>query len=75
MFHREDNPRGMWALPFSLDTLQPTGEPFLVVPDLTVASFSTTGDMVYSQADLQSGKQKLQAAQLDLGDEKEGAMR
>jgi serine/threonine-protein kinase len=54
VFHREDNPRGMWAIPFSTDAMRTTGDPFLVVPDLTVAS-----------SDLQSGKRKQQLVWTD----------
>ncbi|MEX1312203.1 MAG: protein kinase [Candidatus Sulfomarinibacteraceae bacterium] len=58
VFHRQENPVGMWAIPFSLESLRTTGEPFLVVADLGEASFSASGDMLYPQSALQSGKQK-----------------
>jgi serine/threonine-protein kinase len=58
LFHRQDNPSGLWALPFSTSTNRTTGDPFLVVPDLTVASFSNAGDMIYTQSALQSGKRR-----------------
>jgi len=65
LYQRDDNPRGMWALPFSLDTLETTGDPFLVVPDLDVVTVSARGDLAYSKAALQSGRQKQQIAWFD----------
>jgi len=65
LFHREETPSGLWALPVSKDARRATGDPFLVVPDLTWASFSTTGDMVYAQSDLQSAKINRQIVWLD----------
>ena len=58
MFYRDDSPRGLWALPISLETMKTTGDPFLVVADLSAASFSNAGDMIYSQSALQSSKKK-----------------
>ena len=33
LYERTSNNPGVWALPFSLDDLTPTGDPFLVVPE------------------------------------------
>ena len=52
LFERREDPSGLWALPFSIDTLEATGAPFLVVPDLSMASFSESGDMIYARTDL-----------------------
>jgi len=65
LFHREENPRGLWALPFSVDEAATTGDPFLVVPDLVSASVSSTGDLAFAQSELQSGKKKRQLVWVD----------
>jgi len=65
LFNREDNPRGLWALRFSLSRLEVSDSPFLVVPDLDYASVSASGDMVYSRNALQSGKRKRQVIWTD----------
>ncbi|MFA6954482.1 MAG: protein kinase [Thermoanaerobaculia bacterium] len=41
--------RGVWAIPFSLDKLQATGEPFLIDADGFAPSVSTDGALVYSR--------------------------
>jgi len=41
--------RGVWAIPFSLDRLQATGEPFLIDADGFAPSVSTDGALVYSR--------------------------
>lgn len=38
----------IWALPFSLRTLQPTGEPFKIADRASSPQVSTTGTLVYS---------------------------
>ena len=63
LFTREDNPRGLWAVGFSLSRLELIGSPFLVVPDMSgdaTGLVSATGDLVYSRRDLHSGKQRRQ---------------
>ncbi|MHC4990992.1 MAG: protein kinase domain-containing protein, partial [Planctomycetota bacterium] len=47
LFTRYAEPRGTWALPFSLDRLEVTGVPFLVAPGASSFSISRTGDLVY----------------------------
>ncbi|NNF42110.1 MAG: protein kinase [Phycisphaerales bacterium] len=46
MFGRLATPKGIWALPFSLEDLAVTGEPFFVAPGGTTPSVSTRGDLV-----------------------------
>jgi len=50
-------PDGIWALPFSLDSLAVTGEPFLVHADVTGFSVSDTGDLIYSKHKTASGRE------------------
>jgi Tol biopolymer transport system component len=59
LFEREEDPRGLWALPFSVSSLTATGPPFLVVADLSTASASRTGDLVYARSAL-SGSEREQ---------------
>jgi serine/threonine-protein kinase len=47
LFIRNVEPRGTWALPFSLDRLEVTGDPFLVAPGADSFSTSRTGDLLY----------------------------
>jgi serine/threonine-protein kinase len=65
LFHRQENPTGLWAIPFSLETTQITGDPYLVLPDLSDVSISTTGDLVYTQSALHSDKRKQQLVWFD----------
>jgi hypothetical protein len=61
LFGRDDNPRGLWAVEFSLERIEVTGKPFLVVPDLGADAsglVSATGDLVYSRKELQVGKRR-----------------
>jgi len=59
LFERDEDPAGLWALPFSVSSLAATGPPFLVVADLSTASFSNAGDMVYPRTALRgSGKEQ-----------------
>jgi serine/threonine-protein kinase len=41
-----DNP-GIWAVPFSLEALEVTGEPVLVIPEGTLPAVSPQGDLAY----------------------------
>jgi len=43
----EGDSRNLWALPFSLDTLQPTGEPFPVVENASKPTVSEDGTLVF----------------------------
>jgi serine/threonine-protein kinase len=47
LYSRFDNAAGVWALPFSLDRLEATGEPFLVVPDADGSAVSADGALIY----------------------------
>ena len=47
----------LWALPFSLETLSPTGEAFPITQDGTVPSVSDDGTLIYT--DLVRGRQQL----------------
>ena len=47
LYQRTGNAAGIWALPFSLDTLAPTGDPFLVVPRGEFPSVSREGTLLY----------------------------
>jgi len=38
---------GVWALPFSLSRLEPTGEPFLIAPGATLPSVAADGSLLY----------------------------
>lgn len=44
-------PAGTWAVPFSLDRLEVTGEPFLVLGNVSAVSSNRQGDLVYSRRD------------------------
>ena len=41
------NEGSIWAVPFSADRLEPTGDPFIVAPDATAASVSNDGSMLF----------------------------
>jgi len=47
MFMRAPDNPGIWAVPFSLETLDVTGEPFLLIADATFPSTSLTGDLTF----------------------------
>jgi Tol biopolymer transport system component len=47
VYSRSTTTPGLWALPFSLDTLEVTGEPFLIVSDATRPAVSDDGTIVY----------------------------
>ena len=46
LFHRSTSTPGVWALPFSIRTLEATGDPFLVAADAWLPSASTSGTLV-----------------------------
>ena len=48
LYRRSPSNAGIWAVPFSLDTLTTTGEPFLVVPWQYLPSVSGDGTLVYA---------------------------
>jgi eukaryotic-like serine/threonine-protein kinase len=47
LFERAGNNPGIWAVPFSLDDLNTTGEPFLIVPRGGFASVSGEGTLLF----------------------------
>ena len=49
VYSREGNNAGIYAVPFSLDKLELTGEPFLVEPDGSMPSQSQDGTLIYVQ--------------------------
>ena len=50
LFNVDGDEIEIWAMPFSLARLEPTGEPFLVVPSGSLPSTSADGTLVYSSA-------------------------
>jgi len=46
LFARTPTNAGVWALPFSLDTLEATGEAFLILPDGHYPSISSNGTLI-----------------------------
>jgi dipeptidyl aminopeptidase/acylaminoacyl peptidase len=46
LYERASNNPGIWALPFSLDTLAPTGDAFLAMPQGSLPSVSRDGTLV-----------------------------
>ena len=48
VFHREDEGRGLWAFPFSLEKLERTGEPFRVSDVGVEPSADNEGTLVFS---------------------------
>jgi serine/threonine-protein kinase len=47
LYRRMPDNAGLWALPFSLERLEATGQPFLVSPEADFPSVSSDGTMVY----------------------------
>jgi Tol biopolymer transport system component len=50
LYNRERRNHGIWALPFSLASLEATGDPFLVSPGGRNASVADDGTLVYTDA-------------------------
>jgi Tol biopolymer transport system component len=48
LYRRAPTNPGIWAVPFSLDTLSSTGEPFLVVPGHHMPSVAADGTLAYA---------------------------
>lgn len=49
VFGQPKEPKGVFALPFSLERMEVTGSPILLVPGVSSVSISSTGDMVYTR--------------------------
>jgi Tol biopolymer transport system component len=52
LYQRETTTPGIWAVPFSLDKLEPTGNPFLVVPQGSWPAVGANGLLVYAEREL-----------------------
>jgi Tol biopolymer transport system component len=53
LYERAGSSRGIWALPFSLEKLEVTGEPFLVAAEGSLPSVSWDGTLAYVQGSSQ----------------------
>jgi serine/threonine-protein kinase len=49
LYHREPTNVGLWAVPFSLRKMEPHGEPFLAIPDVSQGTVAGEGTLVYAQ--------------------------
>jgi Tol biopolymer transport system component len=58
VFHRESLAPGVWAVPFSLERQEVTGEPFSVAPSGSYPNVSPNGTLVYADRQL-SGLMRL----------------
>jgi serine/threonine protein kinase/Tol biopolymer transport system component len=58
LYHRETTSTGIWAVPFSIDKLETTGTPFLVVPQGSWPAVGANGMLVYADSEL-SGLEEL----------------
>ena len=59
VYQTNDSDGGLWALPFSIKTLQPTGEAFPIAQDVGSPSIATDGTLVYADFDAGGGLQQL----------------
>ncbi|MHC5109087.1 MAG: serine/threonine-protein kinase [Planctomycetota bacterium] len=59
MYGQDKAPKGTWALPFSLNDLKVTGEPFLVLPGFDKFSVSRAGDLIYNKGEPNAGGKNL----------------
>lgn len=48
VYHRQQTNSGVWAVPFRLDRLEITGDPFLIDPDGSYPSVGTEGTLLYT---------------------------
>ncbi len=64
LYQRETTTPGIWAVPFSLEKLEVTGSPFLVVPQGSWPSTGSNGLLLYADSEL-SGLEEL--VWLDIG--------
>ena len=71
LYSRTDRNVGIWALPFSLERLEVTGEPFLAVPEGHGASVSSDGTLIYTDSRAQN---ELELAWLDDSGKTEGPL-
>ena len=59
IFQRQVGGRSIWAVPFDVNRLETTGDPFIVVADGAWPSVSRDGTLVYTRADLVSVSMQL----------------
>jgi serine/threonine-protein kinase len=57
VFGRSPTNPGIWAVPFSLSSLEVTGEPFLALPDAVLPTVSRNGTMVLALGDFSGSNQ------------------
>jgi Tol biopolymer transport system component len=57
VYSRERGNDGVWALPFSLETLEATGEPVLIDPAGSTPSVSRNGSILYNQGSVGAERQ------------------
>jgi len=48
VYHRMNTNTGVWAVPFDLDALEVTGEPFILDPDGAFSSVARDGSLLYA---------------------------
>jgi serine/threonine-protein kinase len=71
LYHRTPTAAGIWALPFSLDEMAPTGEPFLVAANATEPAAAADGTLVFMQG---SGVREYQLVQTSRDGKVEAAL-
>jgi serine/threonine protein kinase len=54
-----NDPLGLWAIPFSVDTMKATGNPFPIAENLHDSSIATDGTLVYLEEPAGTGLQRL----------------
>ena len=59
VYQTNNGDAGLWALPFSIKTLQPTGEAFPIAQDVGSPSIATDGTLVYADYAGGGGRQQL----------------
>ena len=57
IYQASDGGRSLWALPFSIDSLRPEGESFLIAPDGMFPSVAANGTLVYLDPASEGGYQ------------------
>jgi hypothetical protein len=71
LFRRSTGNMGLWAVPFSLDALEVTGEPFLVTRNGSLPSAAGDGSLLYSPS---GGELLRQLVWVDRGDNELGTV-
>ena len=52
LYHRDTTTPGVWALPFSLERLEATGDPFIVAPQASFPSAASNGTVIYAEGSI-----------------------